>query len=310
MYLHSVFFLLIGLEITAGVFFLDSYFSLKTAAFFSIYLLTFLCYFFLFFYYTEKKREEISFLVSAFLEEARSFVLLPEDSYERHISIAHACIRLVNYLEGFEETLYTETPGVRKAPLSQKWSIFWHFFDVFTLKEQLIAAAIEEHIQQIYVTPTDIEIHTSLANTYLLQAGLYENGKKGMESLLFSPFYQKKQEAATTLHKAALQHAIEEYKIIHHYTPDDPWVHIQLAKSYHTLGLHSLEIKEYETLLTLSPQDAETLYRLGVLYFQEGQTAKGLKLYEKLREIHPKKGEKLLSFYGAYREKTAQKPFT
>jgi len=96
------------------------------------------------------------------------------------------------------------------------------------------------------------------------------------------------------------ERAIEEFKVLNDYAPNDPWVHAQLAYSYHDLQMPKEEIKEYETILKLNPGDRDTLYKLGLLYFQEGMNAQGLRIYEELKRSHYKKAESLMENYGSY----------
>jgi hypothetical protein len=92
--------------------------------------------------------------------------------------------------------------------------------------------------------------------------------------------------------------AIEELKILSEFAPDDPWVHSQLAYSYHDLQMPVQEIREYETICRLAPQDKDALLKLGTLYFQLGENALGLKVFEELRRSHYKKAEQLIESYG------------
>ncbi len=97
----------------------------------------------------------------------------------------------------------------------------------------------------------------------------------------------------------AAQKALEEFTIIYHYAPDDPWIHMQLAQSYRALSMFEKEIEEYEAILKMSPLDQQVLFRLGMLYFEHGQNAKGLQIYEELKRSNLKKAEQLIVFYGA-----------
>ena len=100
--------------------------------------------------------------------------------------------------------------------------------------------------------------------------------------------------------RATAERAIEEFKILNHYAPDDPWVHLQLAYSYHDLGMPDKETREYETVLKLCPDDRDILYKLGTLYFQQGQNAKGLQVYEELKDCNYKKAQQVISRYGDF----------
>jgi tetratricopeptide (TPR) repeat protein len=98
--------------------------------------------------------------------------------------------------------------------------------------------------------------------------------------------------------RQASERAIEEFKIISDYAPNDPWVHLQLAYSYRDLNMPLEEIQAYETILRINPTDKEALFKLGTLYFQQGMNAKGLQVYEELKRANFSKVENLIKYYG------------
>src|SRR3990167_11215598 len=98
--------------------------------------------------------------------------------------------------------------------------------------------------------------------------------------------------------------AMEKFKILSQYAPNDPWVHEQLAAGFKDLNLPEEEVKEMEHILQLRPQDRDILFRLGKLYFQQGLNAKGLKVYEELQKAHYTRAGDLISSYGAIAFKT------
>ena len=152
--------------------------------------------------------------------------------------------------------------------------------DIKKMKEVLFLVSISEHIQLIKETPTNLEAHASLANAYVALARLYEAQGSPHEKF-----------------KIATQKALQEFKIMDHYSPNDPWVHAQLASCYHDLKLFKEEIHEYEVILKLCPEDKQILFRLGILWFKQGENARGLEIYETLKELHFSKAEELIDFY-------------
>jgi hypothetical protein len=150
---------------------------------------------------------------------------------------------------------------------------------------------VEEHFLQIRITPTDLEVHASLANTYVSLSQLYRSlfaSQKKKNAVLWEENFRKFSELA-----------VEEFRILNHYAPHDPWVHEQLAVGYKSLNMTKEEIEEVEVLLKLKPQDKEILFRLGTLYFQEQQNAKGLKIYEELKNANYKRASDLIALYGS-----------
>lgn len=147
--------------------------------------------------------------------------------------------------------------------------------------------------------PLNLEVHAALANAYVRLSSLYVDPRKEVHDKdhflpadCYTPEIEEK-------FKQAAQKAIEEFKIIQHYAPQDPWVHAQLAYTYRDLKMPQEEIKAYENMLRINPDDKEILFRLGVLYFQQGLNAQGLKVYEALKNPLPKKAEVLMRYYGS-----------
>jgi hypothetical protein len=157
----------------------------------------------------------------------------------------------------------------------------------------LLISSINEHLDQIRNTPTDLEVHASLANIYSLLSLLYKEVKKKVFSSRSS------KQILEQKFLAAVNCTIEEFKILNDYAPNDPWVHSQLSSAYRSLCMYEEEKRENELILKLCPNDYNVLFRLGTLYFQLGQTAKGLQVYEDLKKAQYKRAEELLSSYGA-----------
>ena len=248
-------------------------------------------YFLLLFYFQAKKPEQLIQIKEQFIQSCRQHISLPPGEVQHHLSIADALNRLSSYLQDFESNFY-KTPSFL-APIRQtisRFATYCYWEDVFKMKEILLQTAIEEHLMQIRITPTDLEVHASLANTYVLLSKLYRG--------LLNYEKKKNQFSAEERFRRTAQLAIEEFKILNHYAPHDPWVHEQLAGGYKDLDMPLDEIAEIEILLKLKPQDKEILFRLGVLCFQQGQNARGLQIYEELKQANYKRASDLISSYG------------
>lgn len=243
--------------------------------------LTCFSYFVLLFYFQAKKPEQLTQLRDQFLQSCRQILPLPAGVAEHHLSIAEALSNLAVYLHDFEWNFY-QLPKCF-APLSKlisRFSAYSYGEDVFNMKSLLLHAAVEEHLKQIRLTPTDLEVHASLANTYVALSKIYKR-----------PQMEDRYQIMARL-------AIEEFSILSNYAPNDPWVHEQLAMGYHDLSMPKEEMQEVEILLKLRASDKEILYRLGTLYFKQGMNAKGLQIYEELKKANFKKAENLISSYG------------
>lgn len=287
------------LEILAFLVFF-TFFTQSSVLAFSLGSLFLTCftYFILLFYFQAKKPDQLVLLKDQFIESCKKSIGLPEGDPEQHLSIAHASMRLVSYFDSFEKSYY-KAPVNRFQPIFEKFSMQAHWQDVYTIREMLLMAAIDEHIQQIRFTPTDIEVHTSIASAYVALSKLYLDYQEVLEQLPKRSKYTKMTQNLDQKFRFAAERAIEEFKILNDYAPNDPWIHSQLAQSYRDLQMPEEEIREYETIIQLRPQDNEALFRLGVLYFEQGHNAKGLQVYEKLCRANYKQAEDLIAHYGA-----------
>jgi hypothetical protein len=287
---------LFTLELSSFLFFLP---LLSQSTFLAISLscifLTVFSYIVLLFYFLAKKPEQFVHLKDQFLSSAQKLIGLPSGDAEYHLSIAAALGKLALYLDDFEGKLY-RIPSIFNSFRKnlEGFSAFCHWQDVFRFKQILLHAAIEEHLLQIRATPTDLEVHASLANTYIALSKLFVEPKRAS----LTRIYHKRKESFDDNFRTASSLAIEEFQILNHYAPNDPWVHEQLAAGYRDLGMPENEIKEVEILLKLRPQDRELLLRLGMLYFEQGSNAKGLRIYEELKQANYMKAKDLMEAYG------------
>ena len=261
--------------------------------------LTCFSYFVLLFYFQAKKPEQLSLLRDRFLTSCKQVLGASNGASQHHLSIAAILLKLASYLHDFEWYFYHIPKWLQ--PLS-RFCAYCHWEDVFKMKQLLLLAAVDEHIQQIRITPTDIEAHASLANTYVTLSQIYLEPKLERGTHPRAGKYRKNQAYFEEKFRTAARLAMEEFEILNQYAPNDPWVHEQLAVGYRNLQLPGEEIREIEILLKLKPQDRETLFHLGTLYFEQGQNAKGLQVYEELKKAHYKKAENLISSYGSFRD--------
>ena len=265
----------------------------------SALFLTFFSYLVLLFYFQARKPEQLFALKEEFVQSCRRILSTPSGMAEHHLSIAEALCRLSQYLHQFEWELYKIPPLFKfSTSFISRFSAYYYWGDVFNIKQLLLNAAVEEHLKQIRVTPTDLEVHASLASTYVAFSKLYRDPCQATDHPRENRF-RKLQAAFEEKSNHYSRLAMEEFKILSHYAANDPWVHEQMAMGYRDLAIPEEEIKEVEILLKLRPQDKEILFRLGTLYFSQGLNAKGLQIYEELKRTNFKKAEDLISSYGA-----------
>ncbi len=263
---------------------------------------TLFSYFTLRLYFQTHKREKLSRLCTNFLQGCRRELQELDGESEYYCLMAQACCQLASQLHGKEYGIYGAPFWLKGIEsLMEKFSCWSHWQDVHIMKEMLLQLSVEEYIYLVRLEPTDLEAHAGLANAYVMLSGLYVDPRsiEGLDDDRWIP-PNKYNESFRSKFRNIAERAIEEFKILSDYAPNDPWVHVQLAYSYHDLQMPQEEIREYETILQLCPEDKETLYKLGKLYFGQGHNAKGLQVYETLKRSNYKKAEDLIHFYGAY----------
>lgn len=264
---------------------------------------TLFSYFTLRIYFQTKKPEQLKIIKENYIEACKGVIGYQEGNVDNHIALASACCRLANKLHAREYDLY-HPPRLFASltPFMERFSCWWHWEDIHYMKELLLQESVNEQIKIVKSRPTSLEAHASLANAYVMLSGLYIDPRKmeGYDEERWIPedkfgeaFYQK--------FRTTAERAIEEFKILSEYAPDDAWVHNQLAYSYHDLQMPLEEIKEYETIQKLHPADKDNLFKLGVLYFQQGFNAKGLHAYQELKKAHYSRADSLIKYYGSYR---------
>lgn len=237
-----------------------------------------------------------------FTEGCKEMMGFEDHTADHHLALAGALTKFASNLEGGEYTFF-KLPATLETVRSsiEKLSCYIHWFDFHLVKEAFLQKAVEEHILLVKLEPTNLEVHASLANAYVTLSSLYADPrtKEGFDEEKWIPQKRLNPVMEESFRKTA-QKAIEEFKILNDFAPSDPWIHIQLAYSYHDLGMPEKEIHEYETILKLRPGDKEILFKLGILYFQQGQNAKGLHIYDTLKRNAFQKAEDLIKFYGSY----------
>lgn len=291
---------------TTEVVFLAAFFaslaqSLVLALSLSVVFFSFFAYFTLRVYLQTKKPEQFMEIKQRYLDTCKGLLNYQEGSPDSYSALANACCKFANRLHGREYDYYQMPAWFSFLSPWLEWlSCWWHWQDIHLMKELMLQAAVHEHIKFVKSYPTSLEAHAALANAYVMLSGLYIDPRKleGYDEDRWIP-KEKYDEKCEEKFRTTAERAIEEFKILNEYAPDDPWVHIQLAYSYHDLQMPLEEIREYETIQKLLPMDKDNLYKLGMLYFQQGMNAKGLRVYEELKKAHYNKAEILIKYYGS-----------
>lgn len=298
--LFNAFFLVIaGIELLILLFFFT--FLIKSALLalsLAIIFLTVFSYLILRVYFQTRKAEQFLELKSAFADLCKEHLKDSLGTPDEHLALANAYSRFAGTLQNKEASFYTPPHALKfLAHALSKLSTWCHWSDVHKMREIFLLAAVEEHIRLVKCEPTSMAAHASLANAYIMLSGLYT--PPNSEEERWSP-KTSQSEILEKKFRASAERAIEEFKILSTFAPDDPWVHAQLAHSYRDLKMPLEEIREYETLLRLNPIDMDTMYKLAIRYFQQGMNAQGLRIYEQLKGNDIKRATDLIAFYGAY----------
>ena len=256
-------------------------------------------------YCQARKPEKICDLHDDFMHKSKVLIQYQRGVIEHHLSVGISARKFATELQGKEYSFHNIPESIQGlVPTLQKISCWWYWSDVHLFKKLLLESCIEEHIELVKCEPTNLEVHAALANAYILLSSLYSNPKE-REDHDEDKWYPEEcfSEAFSRHFRLTAQKAIEEFKILSDYAPNDPWVHFQLAYSYHDLQMPDDEIKQYEIILRLQPSDKDALYKLGTLYFQRGLNSKGLQVYEELKLCNYKQAETLLTYYGSAQSK-------
>lgn len=266
----------------------------------ALFLLTVFTFFVARLYLQARKKEQLIFFCEEFLEHCKKSMRYQEGLPDHHMILSTYAQRLAKDFHEKEYYFYTPPDFLKSlSKTMEKFSAFCHWKEMHEMKEFLLEYAVEEQIKAIKCKPTNLEFHAALAHSYVMLSSLYANPAKydGYDPEKYIPHEKITDEMQAKFRKIASK-AIEEFKILNEYAPEDPWVHIQLAYSYHDLQMPEEEIKEYEIVMKLLPDDKETFFKLGMLYFQQGKNANGLRIYEELKKNHHHQADNLIKFYG------------
>lgn len=297
-FLHGIFLLIASIEIFLLIFFFTFLIKSALLAFtVAILFLTFFGYLIVRTYLQTKQPEQFEQIKNDYVSLCRDKFSYRSGHPESHLKLATACSKLAEQIQGKENSFYKLFKWLSSWQKYMEMASQWfHWRDVLLMREMLLLTAIEEHIKLVICEPTRMMPHAALANSYVLLSSLYKSNIGSQNKLL-----SNRSKEFELKFRAAAERAIEEFKILNVYSPDDPWVHEQLAYSYRDLGMPNEEIREYETLLRLKPEETEILFKLGVRYFQQGFNGQGLRIYEQLKRLDFSRAEDLIAFYGAYK---------
>lgn len=306
---HIGFYSLAFLELIAFVLFF-SFFTQTSLFAFSIagLCLTGFTYFVLLFYLQAKKPQELLDILAQFTQASSQFSVV-----DGHVGVTriHALNQLFTALHEQEYTYYTSASSRTLSPLIQKFSAWIHWKDLHRMNEMILNQMMQEHFIMIKDYPTDRDIHASLAQIYLWLSELYTDpADLSLENapLWTSPEYGSTAFAAQK--RQALMKALEEYKILDFYSPQDRSIYQQLARIYYDLQEPDKAIAAYEVIVGQHPDDVDALFDLGTLYFEHGRYAQGLQIYEQLKKNGNPRSETLLSYYTKHDSRIGLNPIS
>lgn len=230
-----------------------------------------------------------------YLDLCKKDLVFSENSKEFHFHLATHLFQFASTLSGYEYQLY-KAPTKALIQFCRYVSCFFHWKEVFFIREQLMQLAIEEHIQIVQLFPNDLETHACLAESYMMISKLYAELLKAHE-----PWIKKNIEDLNIEKKFLISSdlGLEELNIVENLSQKTPWTLSQKATLYHELKKPLDEIFCYEMILEINPQDEAVIYRLGVLYFAQGMVTKGLQSYHRLKESGDERASTLIKLYDA-----------
>lgn len=287
--------------VSFGLFFQKLAQTTLIAFYLAAIFLTIFAYLVLMFYLQAQKPEKLLTLRNEFITACNQLIVNESDSAARESLLFQALSLFISKLSIRSLGASWITLSTTFAELVEKFCVWSQWKDLLKMKELLLMVSIWHYIERIKIDPSDLEIHATLANQYIVLSKLYQDPSQLTlnEILKWIPSeYQSekmKQKA-----EIALFHALEEYQIIDNYAPNNPWVHLQCAAIYRNLEQCDKELKEYEKIFKNSPKNSEILLRLGALYFKQGQNALGLQMYDQLKSLDSRKAEQLIAHYNAY----------
>lgn len=293
---HAISFSLFGLEVFLFIL-LYGYLqkTLWITFLFGAILFTAISYFVIRFYLDSKKPDSLLSLKDYYLDLCKKELVFSENSKEFHLNLSQNLFDFANALFGYEYQIY-RSPTKSLIPFFRHMSCFFHWKEVFFIREQLMQQAIDEHIQIVQLFPNDLETHASLAESFILISKLYDELLKAHE-----PWIKKNIQDLDIQNKFLISSdlALEELNIVENLQDKTPWSLSQKASIYHVLKKPLDEILCYETILSINPQDEAAIYRLGVLYFTQGIITKGLACYHKLKDSGDERASTLIQLYDA-----------
>lgn len=293
---HAVSFSLFGLEVFLFIL-LYGYLqkTLWITFLFGAILFTAISYFVIKFYLDSKKPDSLLTLKDHYLDLCKKELICSENSKEFHLRLSSDLYDFAEALCGYQYQIH-RPPTKSLIPFFRHFSCFFHWKEVFFIREQLIQLAIDEHIQIVQLFPNDLETHASLAESFIDMSKLYAELLKAHE-----PWIKKNIEELDIENKFLISSdlALEELNIVESLQEKTPWSLAQKASIYHELKRPLDEIQCYETILNINPQDEAVIYRLGVLYFAQGMVTKGLNCYHKLKECGDDRASTLIQLYDA-----------
>jgi len=243
-------------------------------------------------------------LKETFFDKVCTLTNYLEGQAESHILMGSCFAKLAEHIEAKECELYQHALGLSFLKLlPEKACFLLHWKKIYQFKEIALEASVSENIKFVKCFATSFEAHSSLANSYVMLSNLH--GKILLHSSEQSKLRDKYLLEVKEKFQKAASLAVEEFKILKDFEPNNPWIHEQLALSFHDLENPAEEISCYEIILKLKPKDIDTLFKLGTLYFKLGQNARGLQVFADLKKLNTNKAEALIKNYGSNAQATS-----
>ncbi|OGN62675.1 MAG: hypothetical protein A3F09_02105 [Chlamydiae bacterium RIFCSPHIGHO2_12_FULL_49_11] len=265
-----------------------------TAVMIATTVVTFFSYLLMYLYLRNKQEEDLQKLCDRFMQEAEKPVPSHFEPAKQIFYLAEAAYAFVPLLNN-EKSYRISIPPFRFYQSHIVRCILQLYSRaILRFEEMILLALVRRHIEVLPQDPLNVDVHTSLATLYIYIAKLYPQTIESKKNL---PRSRSAREILHRQKEKCLSLAIEELRIVDDLSPNNPWIHMQLAFAYHALGQSQEEVKEYEILRSLNGDDTTILFTLGRLYFNLGKNAKGLEIYSSLKSCDTKKADELMAYY-------------
>jgi len=147
--------------------------SFYTALPIALMLFTIFSYWIINQYVVEKKTYRAATIRKEFFANLKKMITLDINPLEYHMNVANGTFQLTTLLYQKQAFALHLPPFHFNKSWATELIYYLNWKDILTMQELLMGAVIKEHIALIKQDPTNVAIHTSLANTFIALSKIY-----------------------------------------------------------------------------------------------------------------------------------------